>query len=97
MTLLDWITAIASTATAMGVIIAVIQIWHAGRIASSEFEDEMQKEYRGICAELPVKVFLGDELTGEELEASIGFFHRYFHLTNSQIFLRQQGRVSAST
>lgn len=97
MTTLDLITAIASTATAIGVLIAVVQLWHAEKLAAAEFEDEIRREYRQLCGELPVKVFLGDELSDDELENCLGEFHRYFHLSNSQLFLREQGRISAAT
>ncbi|MFT5465495.1 MAG: hypothetical protein ACI8UO_000590 [Verrucomicrobiales bacterium] len=97
MTTLDLVTAVASTATAVGVLIAVAQLWHAEKLAAAEFEDEIRREYRQLCGDLPVKVFLGDELTEDELEDALGDFHRYFHLSSSQIFLREQGRISAAT
>jgi len=97
MTVLDLITAIASTATAIGVIIAVIQLWHAEKLAKSEFEDQFRRDYREICKELPVKAFLEQRLSPEELDSSLGVFHQYFHLCNSQIFLRSQGKISDPT
>ena len=97
MNLLEWITAIASTATAIGVLIAVFQLWHAKNLASTQFEDQLRKDYRDLCANLPVKSFLGEELSTEELDDSLSGFHQYFHLCNSQIFLRAQGRISTAT
>ncbi len=97
MTSLDWITAIASTATAIGVLIAVAQLWHAKNLASAQFEDELQREYRNLCGQLPVKAFLGDALTEEELKSALSDFYRYFHLSNSQLFLWSQGRISTET
>ena len=97
MTPIDLITAIASTATAVGVIIAVVQLWHAEKLAKAEFEDQFRRDYRDICKDLPVKSFLGKDLSSEELEASLGLFHQYFHLCNSQIFLRSQGKISEAT
>ena len=44
-----------------------------------------------------MKVFLGQKLDAKELEDSLGQFHQYFHLCNSQMFLRVQRRVSAPT
>ena len=46
MTLLDLITAVASTATAVGVIIAVIQLFHAEKLAKTEFEDQFRILHR---------------------------------------------------
>jgi len=48
-TILDVITALASTATAVGVIIAVIQLFHAEKLAKSQFEDQFRRDYREIC------------------------------------------------
>lgn len=97
MTALDVITAIASTATAIGVIIAVVQLWHAEKLAKAEFEDQFRRDYREICKDLPVKAFLGHQLSPEELEGSLSVFHQYFHLCNSQIFLRSQNKISDPT
>ena len=44
-----------------------------------------------------MKAFLGKRLSAEELDASLGLFHQYFHLCNSQIFLRSQGKISEAT
>ena len=97
MTLLDLITAVASTATAVGVIIAVIQLFHAEKLAKTEFEDQFRRDYRDICSNLPVKVFLGHRLDEAELTDSLNHFHQYFHLCNSQIFLRCQNKISKVT
>ncbi|MBN4074086.1 hypothetical protein JYT61_00845 [bacterium AH-315-E10] len=94
---LDIITAIASTATAIGVLIAVMQLWHAEKLSKAEFEDQFRRDYRDICALLPVKVFLGHKLNESELDESLSEFHQYFHLCNSQIFLRVQGKISSDT
>ena len=97
MSALDLITAIASSATAIGVIIAVVQLFQSEKLAKTEFEDQFRRDYRDICAALSVKVFLGNKLSSEELDSSLGVFHQYFHLCNSQIFLRGQGKISATT
>ena len=97
MTPLDLITAIASSATAIGVIIAVVQLWHAEKLAKSEFEDQFRRDYRDICKDIPVRAFLGHELSAANLESALNTFHQYFHLCNSQIFLRSQAKISDST
>ena len=97
MNVLELITAIASTATAIGVIIAVMELWHTERIAKTEFEDQFRRDYRDICSNLPVKAFLGHSFSDSELDSSLGDFHQYFHLCNSQMFLRAQGKISPPT
>jgi len=97
MTILDIITALASTATAVGVIIAVVQLWHFEKLAKTEFEDQFRRDYRDLCSAMPVKVFLGHKLDDAELDSYLNQFHQYFHLCNSQIFLRSQSKISKLT
>lgn len=97
MTTLDIISAIAETATAIGVLIAVIQLWHAAKQSKTQFEDQFRRDYRDICSALPVKAFLGHELSESELDECLSQFHQYFHLCNSQIFLRARGKISSIT
>ena len=69
------ITAVASTATAVGVIIAVIQLFTL-KLAKTEFEDQFRRDYRDICSNLPVKVFLGHRAMSSE--DSLNHFHLVF-------------------
>lgn len=43
------------------------------------------------------KALLGGKLTSDELEESLRHFYQYIDLSNDQIFLRQQERVSVKT
>jgi hypothetical protein len=66
MTIIDTLTLISSTATAVGVLIAAVQI-RIGRIQNiSQFEDSFAKEYREVASKIPTRALLGAELTEEE-------------------------------
>lgn len=101
---LEWIRAIASVMTALGVLFTAIgvflawrQILFTKRQAIVQFEDSLAREYREIMQELPVGTWLGEELDGEEYINALDSFYRYIDLSNTQIFLRQKGRVSPET
>src|SRR5688500_13064586 len=90
-------TAIGTAVTAVGVFMAGWQIKESRRLSRTEFEDGLAHQYREIIREIPVKALLGDRLEPAELNVALQFFYSYIDLTNDQIFLRQQGRVSAET
>jgi hypothetical protein len=90
-------TAIGTAVTAVGVIVAGWQIKESRRLSRTEFEDGLAHQYREIIRNIPVKALLGDSLETAELEDALQFFYSYIDLTNDQIFLRQQERVSAET
>ena len=101
---LEWIRAIASVMTALGVIFTSIgvflawrQILFTKRQAVVQFEDSLAREYREIMQELPVGAWLGEELDDEEYAHALDSFYRYIDLSNTQTFLRKKGRVSAET
>ena len=60
------------------------------------FEDGLSNEYRAVIHELPLLAILGGELTDEH-EVAFESFYRYFELTNEQIFLHDEGRISERT
>lgn len=97
MAVLDWISVIASIATSVGVLLAWRQLRLARVQATTQFEDGMTNQYRSLVATLPVKAMLGEELSGDELDENLSAFFCYFDLSNEQVFLRQQGRVSDET
>jgi hypothetical protein len=96
-TLIDIFQIIASAATAVAVSVAVWQIWLAQRQARTEFEDNIDREYRDLALELPVEVFFGETLTDTQLRAALKHFFHYFALCDGQIILRKKGRVSKET
>ena len=87
----------ASIATAIGVFFAAFQLWHTRARAITTFEDSLANEYRQITGRLPTEALLGEILTPEVQKTNFHEFYRYFDLTNSQIFLRQSGRISKKT
>ena len=87
----------ASVATAIGVFFAAFQLLHTRRRAITSFEDSLATEYRDITGRLPTEALLGEILTPDVQKANFHEFYRYFDLTNSQIFLRQSGRIGKKT
>lgn len=88
---------IASVATAFGVLIAIVQLWHSRKLAVTQFEDQMADQYRQLIREIPVDALLGRSLSAEQHTASLGAFLHYFDLSNDQAFLHRQGRVTAES
>lgn len=89
--------ALASIATALGVLFAAWQLLLAKRQATTAFEDSLAREYREIAQRIPVRALLGDTLPPEEAAAALDDFYHYVDLSNEQVFLRQNGRVTEAT
>lgn len=94
---LDIVSAIASIATAVGIWFAWQQIRLAKQQATTQFEDNMAREYREIALQLPVKALLGEELNDKEYTQALDNFYHYIDLSNEQVFLRQNERISTET
>jgi hypothetical protein len=77
--------------------IAQEQIETGQEQARTQFEDDLAREYREIAQRIPVKALLGEELNDKEYAAALDSFYHYIDLSNTQIFLRQEGRVSLKT
>lgn len=88
------ITLLSSLATTIGVFFAWYQIRRTGDLHRTQFEDSLSKEYRELIQKIPIKVFLGKELTPEEFEQAKPVLFHYLNLTNDQTFLRSKGRIS---
>ena len=96
--LLHLLKILADIATSIGVAVAAWQLWLAHKQAVTAFEDSLAREYRKLAAELPAKVFLDDcKLSDEDYRKAFDKFYQYFDLSNEQVFLRQNGRVSQRT
>lgn len=89
----EWLSALASTAAAVGVIFAFFQLRLSKDIAQLQFEDGLAKEYRELASRIPTKALLGKELYEEEYQASFDEFYRYVDLSNEQVSLRERGRI----
>ena len=96
MTLQDF-EAIASIATAIGVVFAAIGILSSWQQARTDFEDDLGREYRDLTKDIPAKAFLGEPLNEEEYKKAFPYLFRYIDLSNEQLFLRQRGRVCRRT
>lgn len=93
---MNW-AATGSIATALGVIFVGWQIWQTKKQNITAFEDEMSRQYREILKTIPVKALLEEDLSQQEFaEAMDGIYH-YLDLSNEEVFLRQNGRVSQET
>jgi len=88
---------IASFATAAAVFVAAWQLWLTRAQSRVGFEDGLSREYRDIAEGIPVKALLGEELQEAEFEEAFRRFYRYIDLSNEQIFLRMEGRISLKT
>src|SRR6478672_1639501 len=87
------VTAIGTTATAVGVWYAKASLDRNEEQSLKDFEDRLWLEYRSIVQNLPVGAMLGEDLGDDEVEAHLRWFFRYFDLSNSQSFLRIRDRV----
>jgi hypothetical protein len=93
---------IASFATAIGVIATAIGIFytrswlkHSQHQAVMTFEDELNREYRQLIRGISTNALLAKPLTDIEYRGSFRALYHYLDLSNEQVFLRQQGRVSS--
>jgi len=91
---IDILNAGAAVATAAGVMIAVWQIKLQIKQQVTDFEDDLDREYREIALALPIEALLGEPLPSEKQQLALEQFHRYFDLANQQVFLRQTNRIT---
>lgn len=94
MTGFEIVTLLSSLATTVGVFFAWYQIRRTGDLHRTQFEDSLSKEYRELVQRIPIKVFLGQDLTPDEFEQAKPVLFHYLNLTNDQIFLRSKDRIS---
>ena len=89
----EWVSAVASSVAAIGVLCAFGQLHVSRVIAQAQFEDGLSKEYRELASKIPTKALLGHELSDAEFEATFDEFFRYIDLSNEQVSLRRRKRV----
>jgi hypothetical protein len=94
---MEVVTAIASVATAVAVFFAWGQIRLTKQQAITQFEDGLGREYREIAQRIPVKALLGEEIEEKLYEEALDDFYHYIDLTNEQVFLRQNNRITLKT
>jgi hypothetical protein len=95
--ILNIINAAGSGATAIALIAVVVQIFLSQRQEVTEFEDDLNREYREIIARIPVKAMFGEKLSDDEYECAFPYLYRYIDLSNEQVFLRKKKRISKNT
>jgi hypothetical protein len=95
-TQISWeaVSAIATCIAALGVLFAIWQLWLSRSIAQLQFEDALAREYRELCTTIPASVFLREEFSEDEFRNTFDEFYRYIDLSNEQVSLRQNGRIS---
>jgi hypothetical protein len=94
---LNILNTLAALATTIGVIVGVVQIRLGRKQAITQFEDSMAREYRELVSKLPTKILLGEEVSDEEYKLHFDELYHYIDLTNEQIFLRRNNRISIKT
>ncbi|MBZ5538189.1 MAG: hypothetical protein LAO31_19725 [Acidobacteriia bacterium] len=91
------IQAAGSIATAVGVWFAFRQLRMTKQQAVASFENQLNHRYREIAEQLPVDLLLGGSLSEEDIKRHLKYFYQYIDLTNEEIFLRKNDRISDST
>ena len=90
-------TAIASFATALGVIFGAWQIRISKKQAQAEFEDSLDQQYRVISMKLPVDILIGKNAEKADKNQIRELIYNYLDLTNEQVYLRAKRRISKIT
>ncbi|WP_135665184.1 hypothetical protein [Halorhabdus rudnickae] len=85
-----------SIATPASVFVLAYQLRQRHRQFRTEFEDKLTSDYRDIVYEIPVDSLLQNSHS-DGYEGELKDYYRYIDLTNDQIHMRQNGRVSKST
>ena len=93
----EWISALAAVVSALSVIAVFWQIRQTKHIAQLQFEDALEKEYRYLVSDIPTKALLDSDLDEQEYSDTFDEFFRYFDLSNRQVELRKEGRISDVT
>jgi len=88
---------IASTFTAIGVMFAVLQYYRNGQQAVTQFEDDIEKEYRSIAKDIPVNTLLGEDVSEKDKLVFMNAFYNYIDFTNGQIQLCKNKRIRPET
>jgi len=93
----EWLQTGATLAAAVGVWFAWRQIQLTKEQAQAAFEEGFNSRYREIVRSIPVEALMGEPVAPSVLQARLEFFYQYMDLTNEEIRLRRDGRISDST
>jgi hypothetical protein len=88
------ISSIAATVMAASIVIAFDQLKLTRNISQLQFEDSFSREYRDLISHIPTKALLNGTLTRTEYANSFDDFFRYIDLSNEQVSLRCDNRIS---
>jgi hypothetical protein len=91
------LSAAANVAAATGVFVAARQLNLTKKQSQTQFEDGLVQEYRETMHQLPIAMLLGEKVPARTVEENLKAIYRYVDLTNTQLFLRQQRRISDAT
>jgi hypothetical protein len=88
---------VGSIGTAIAVLVAAWQLRRNTRQATTDFEDDLSREYRELARSIPVEAYFGEDLSDEDFQKALPSLFQYIDLSNEQVFLRKNGRISYST
>jgi hypothetical protein len=97
---LEYIQALASIATVIGVVFLGQQIWLIRTQARTAFEDSLTEHYRRIMESIPTNIWLGSglkTLDKERHDRCRDAIYRYIDLCQEQVILHNTKRVTAET
>lgn len=97
MNIIDFLDIAAKLATAVGIFLAFWQLRRTRHQTITSFEDQLAREYRQLARKIPVAALLGQELPEEAFEKVREEIYNYIDLSNEQVFLRQNNRISETT
>jgi len=89
------IEAVAALSAAVGVVLIGIQVALLRKQFQTQFEDSLSSEYRSLIKDIPSSALLGEKISLDDQAKEMVF--NYIDLTNSQVFLRMNGRISKRT
>lgn len=96
MSLLEVVQSVGAGLTGFGALIVILQLYQRKKQFTTQFEDHLTDQYREIIYKIPMGALLDNDET-DDYDGELKDYYRYIDLTNEQIFLRQEGRVSKST
>jgi len=85
---------VTSVATAIWVAIAAWQLWESRKLSAAAFEDSFDEKYRQLAYDIPVDALLSKKVNKQDMTQAREWVYNYLDLSNEQIYLRVQNRVS---
>jgi hypothetical protein len=76
---------------------AVLQYFKNGQQSVTQFEDDIEKEYRSIAKDIPIQTLLGESISEDDRLEFMNAFYNYIDFTNGQIQLCKNKRIRPKT